>query len=575
MEDIKVNSTQEELDLTEIISIIFKRWILILGFVILGVIAAVCVNSLVRPMYEATTLLMINKEDAGKIDASPYGSFMSEEDYYRTQYQLLESRSLLERVYARMDLNQYEQFANPNGVKKLHAALRIDPISRSRLVNIRVRAYDPQLAAEISNEVANTFVAENLSNRISMGQDVIRALENSENSFAEQELLNSMPQVVNSDFIKSLKQQVASLESQKAELAAKYTDQHPEVLSVNGKLTALKAQINQETRRLVQSIKIELSGQFSGNNIRVVDPAVTPTAPVRPRKLFNLAIGILVGGLFGLLLVFALEFLDQSITSSEDLENKLHLPFLGFIPKEKRKEREAEYATMLKQGNFLLGENIRNIRTMLGFALADEPNAPFLITSAVQGEGKSNLSSNLVVALAQSGKKILVIDGDLRRSRLHKVFRLSLDKGLSNIWSRDPKKADYAANVQPVADVKNLFVMTSGQRPPNPAELLTMPKLGDFLSWAQKNYDQVVVDCPAILPVADTMLWGRYIPRAIFLVRYGKTNARLAQVALNKLQKASIKLLGAVIGQYKPGGLAYGKYGYYKSYHYYEDKEKK
>ena len=575
MENISKNTTNEELDLTEILIILFKRFWLIVAFVLLGMVAAICVNMLVRPMYEATALLMINKEDAGKIDASPYGSFMSEEDYYRTQYQLLESRSLLERVYKRMDLNQYEQFANPGGVKKLHSALRIDPITRSRLVNVRVRAYDPQLAAEIANEVTNTFVAENLSNRISMGQDVIRALESSENSAAEQELLNSMPQVVNSDFIKSLKQQVASLESQKAELAAKYTNQHPALLSVNGQLSALRAQISRETRRLVQSIKIELSGQFSGNNIRVVDPAIKPSTPVKPRKLVNLIIGILAGGMLGLLLSFILEFLDQSITSSEDLENKLHLPFLGFIPTEKRKERESEYATMLKPGNFLLPENIRNIRTMLGFALADQPNAPFLIVSSLQREGKSNLSANLLVALAQSGKKVLLVDGDLRRSRVHKIFHLSLDKGLSNIWSNDSKKADYAYNVQPVADVPNLFVMTSGQRPPNPAELLTTPKLGDFLAWAQKKYDQVVVDCPAILPVADTMLWGRYIPRAIFLVRYGTTNAKLAKIALDKLQKAGIKILGAVIGQYKTVGLSYGRYGYYKNYHYYEDKEKK
>ena len=568
-------TTTEELDLSEIFSIILKRFWLIVACVLLGLSAAVGVNLLLRPVYEATVLLMINKEEAGKLDATSYGSFLSEEDYYRTQYQLLESRSLLERVYTQLNLNQYEQFANPNGVKKLQGALRIMPIVRSRLVNVGVRAYDPQLATEIANAVASTFVAENVSNRISMGKDVILALESSENSPAEQELLNSMPQVVNSDFIKSLKQQVAKLESQKADLSSKYTNQHPALLSVNGQLAALKTQINQETRRLVQSIKIELSGQFSGNNIRIVDPAIVPQNPVSPRKVLNLAIGLFLGGLLGILLVFMLEFLDQSIDSSEDLENKLHLPFLGFIPKEKLKERETEYATMLKQGNFLLAENIRNIRTMLGFALADEPNAPFLITSALQGEGKSNLSSNLLVALAQSGKKVLLIDGDLRRSRLHKVFRLSIDKGLSNIWSSDAKKADYAANIQPVADVKNLFAMTSGQRPPNPAELLTTPKLGDLLAWAQKNYDQVVVDCPAILPVADTMLWGRYIPRAIFLVRCGKTNAKLAKVALDKLQKAGIKLLGAVIGQYKMGGLSYGKYGYYKSYHYYEDSDKK
>ncbi len=570
------NIQNEELDFSYYINVIFKRFWLIVAMVAVGLVAAILVNIFMRPAYKATVLMMINQEDAGKIDATPYSSFTSEEDYYRTQYQLLASRSLLEKVYKNMDLNQYEQFANPRGLNKLQGALNIDPVTRSRLVNVSITAYDPKLAAEIANTLTNTFVADNVSNRVFMGQDVIAALESTERSPEEQELLNSMPQVVNSDFIKTLKQQAAQLSAQRAKLAAKYTAQHPELISVQNQLNAVNEQINTETRRLVQSIKIELSGQFSGNNIRIVDPAVTPDKPVRPRKLINLAIGLLAGGILGLGLVFVLEFLDQSVKSSEDLEEKLHLPFLGFVPYEKTKKKESEYATMLKTGNFLLAENVRNIRTMLDFALSDNHNAPFLITSSLQGEGKSNLSSNLLVAMAQAGKKVLLVDGDLRRARVHRVFKLSTEKGLSNIWDADPKKADYAANVQPVKDVPNLFVMTSGQRPPNPAELLNTPKLADFLQWAQKNFDQVVIDCPAILPVSDTLLWGKYVPRAVFVIKYGQTNAKLAQVALDKLQKAGIKILGAVIGHYRPEGLSYGKYGYYKTYSYYnEDKDKK
>lgn len=567
-----MRDTEKELDLTEIVGIVLKRFWLVVGFALCGLVAAVLVNTFMRPVYEATALLMINKEDAGKLDASPYGSFMSEEDYYRTQYQLLESRSLLEQVYRKLNLAQYKEFQSPNAIEKLHRAITIAPITRSRLVNVRARAYDPQLAAEISNALVNTFVQDNLSNRISMGQDVILALESSEKSPKEQELLNSMPQVVNSDFIKTLKQQAATLESQRAQLAAKYTEKHPELISITSQLNTVNAQIARETRRLVQSIKIELSGQFSGNNVRIVDPAIVPVRPVRPRKLVNLAVGLLGGGLLGLLLVFASEFLDQSVKSSEDLENKLGLPFLGFVPYEKNKKRTVEYAGLLQSGNSLLAENIRNIRTMLGFALADAPHAPFLVTSSMQGEGKSHLSTNLVVALAQAGKKVLVIDGDLRRSRLHKIFRVSVEKGLSNIWSNKDEQASYENNVQAVKEVKNLFVMTSGQRPPNPAELLNTPKLANFLDWAQQHFDQVVVDCPAILPVSDTMLWGRLIPRAIFIIRYGKTYAKLAHVALDRLNKAGIKILGAVITQYHAQGLSYGKYGYYKSYHYYEDK---
>lgn len=567
------NTTNEELDLSYCINLVFKRFWLLVAMVALGLVAAVLVNLLMRPAYKATALMMINKEDAGKIDATPYGSFASEEDYYRTQYQLLQSRSLLSKVYTKMKLGQVEEFANPNGLKKLEKSLDVAPITRSRLVNVSATAYDPSLAADIVNTLTDTFVADNVSNRVFMGQDVIAALESTERSSAEQELLNSMPQVVNSDFIKTLKQQASKLAADRARLLAKYTTNHPDVISVQNQLDAVNGQINTETRRLVQSIKIELSGQFSGNNIRVIDPAVTPEKPVRPRKLMNLAIGLLGGGLLGLMLVFVLEFLDQSVKSSEDLEEKLGLPFLGFVPYEKLKKKEREYATLLKDGNSLVAENVRNVRTMLDFSLAGEHNAPILITSSLQGEGKSHLSSNLLVALAQTGKKVLLVDGDLRRARVHRVFKLSTEKGLSNIWDADPQKADYAANIQPVKDVPNLFVMTSGQRPPNPAELLNTPKLADFIAWATQHYDQVVVDCPAIMPVSDTLLWGKYIPRAVFVIKYGQTNAKLAQLALDKLKKAGIKVLGAVIGHYRPEGLSYGKYGYYKNYSYYNEEK--
>ena len=567
------NTTNEELDVTYCLNLIFKRFWLLVAMVSLGLVAAVLVNLLMRPAYKATALMMINKEDAGKIDSSPYGSFASEEDYYRTQYQLLQSRSLLSKVYTKMKLGQVEEFANPNGLKKVEKSLDVAPITRSRLVNVSATAYDPTLAADIVNTLTDTFVADNVSNRVFMGQDVIAALESTERSSAEQELLNSMPQVVNSDFIKTLKQQASKLAADRARLLAKYTTNHPDVISVQNQLDAVNGQINTETRRLVQSIKIELSGQFSGNNIRVIDPAIAPEKPVRPRKLINLAIGLLGGGLLGLMLVFVLEFLDQSVKSSEDLEEKLGLPFLGFVPYEKLKKKEREYATLLKDGNSLVAENVRNVRTMLDFSLAGEHNAPILITSSLQGEGKSHLSSNLLVALAQTGKKVLLVDGDLRRARVHRVFKLSTEKGLSNIWDADPKKADYAANIQPVKDVPNLFVMTSGQRPPNPAELLNTPKLADFIAWATQHYDQVVVDCPAIMPVSDTLLWGKYIPRAVFVIKYGQTNAKLAQLALDKLKKAGIKVLGAVIGHYRPEGLSYGKYGYYKNYSYYNEEK--
>ena len=229
---------------------------------------------------------------------------------------------------------------------------------------------------------------------------------------------------------------------------------------------------------------------------------------------------------------------------------------------------------MIKEGNFLTAEQIRNIRTMLDFALADDRKVPIIVASSVQGEGKSFFAVNLAVALAQTQKKVLLIDGDLRRSRLHKVFKLSNEKGITNIWKQDKKTADFANNIQET-EIENLSVMTSGTRPPNPSELLNTPLLEVFIKWANENYDTVIVDCPAVLPVSDTLLWGKYINKAVFVVKYGSTNSKLAEIALDKMKSVGIKVLGGVISQYEPKGMTYTKYGYYKNYSYYAEQTNK
>ena len=110
--------------------------------------------------------------------------------------------------------------------------------------------------------------------------------------------------------------------------------------------------------------------------------------------------------------------------------------------------------------------------------------------------------------------------------------------------------------------------MTSGTRPPNPSELLNTP-IETFVKWATENFDMVIVDCPAVLPVSDTLLWGKYISKAIFVIKYGSTNTKLVESALDKIKNVGIKILGGVISQYEPKGLTYNKYGYYKNYSYY------
>lgn len=568
MEIMENNIEQESFDFSFYLEAFLKHWRLIAFMAFLGIIGAVIVNTLMQPRYRASVLMMIDRENSGRIEQVSFGSWTSDEDYYRTQYELLESRTLLEKIYNDLKLSQEPEFAK--GWKVLQKSLKIEPITRSRLVNISVSSYDPKLAAQITNYLAKSFTLQNVKNRISMAQEVIAALESTEQSSAQKELLNSLPQVINSDFIKGLKKEEMETSSQLALLLGKYTENHPEVISVQKKLDTIRNTIDRETKRLLQSIKIDLSGQFSANNIRIVDDAVVPLKPYRPCKIINIIIGIFVGCLIGIIFGLVWEFIDQTVKTSKDIEDKFKIPLLGFVPHEKQKKGFEDYRIMLKEGNVLTAENVRNIRTMLSFSLNANQIKTLLITSSLQGEGKSFFSSSIAAAFAQAGKKVLLIDGDLRRGRLHRIFKISNEQGLSSLWSAENSLDKFEKNIQKT-DVKGLSVLTSGPRPANSSELLSTPILKTLIEKLSNSFDLILVDCPASLPVADTFIWGQIIPRAVFAVRQGKTPIKSALFTLERLKQANIKVIGGILNDCYKIGITYGEYGYYRKY-YSEDK---
>ena len=564
-----MNEIQEDtIDFSFYFQALSKHWLLIVCMAALGILGAILTNALMQARYKSTVLMMIDRENSGRIEQISFGSWTSDEDYYRTQYKLLESKTLLEKVYKDLNLSEIPEYAG--GWKELKKSLIISPITRSRLVEVTITSFDRHLATQIANYLAQSFAQQNIKNRLSMAGEVITALESTEQSPEQQELLNSLPQVVNSDFIKGLKNQELAKSSELSKLLGKYTEQHPEVISLKKQLASIQNIIDRETRRLLQSIKIDLSGQFSANNIRIVDEAVVPERPYRPRKILNVGIGMLAGLILGVILSLLSEFINQNIKSAKEVEDILKLPLLGFIPHEKQRKGFEDYRIMLKEGNVLTAENIRNIRTMVSFSLNAGKVKSLLITSSLQGEGKSFLSSSLSTAFAQAGKKVLLVDGDLRRGRLHRIFKISNEKGLSSLWTEGQTIEGTKKNIQKT-DVKNLSVLTSGPRPANSSELLSTPILKEFIENLFNTFDLVLIDCPASLPVADTFLWGQIIDKAIFTVRQGKTAVKSAKFALERMKQTNIKVIGCVINDCHQSGTPYGEYGYYRSY--YNDKK--
>ncbi len=568
------SSTDDELDLSHYLDVLLRRrWIVISGFTIVFV-SVLLYTFTVRPVFEGSALLVIEKERGGGGSAgiSADGTMVESNnlDYYETQYKLLKSDSLIQQVYDKLNLGQTGDFAQPHGPRKLGNAIRVAPILRSRLVYVKADSHDAALAARIANGLVQTFVEQNLASQLFISKEVLQALQVKDSDAAARGGYGSLPAVVNNTLIQQLKASDAKLQSEYADMSARLTPRHPDMIALHANITSLEAQIQIETDKIVQSLKTELSGQLKGNNVRIVDAAQVPEHPIKPKKMTSVLLGLMAGFAFGVGLAFLVELIDQSVRTQEDVEKKLGLPFLGQIPFAAGVDN-AVYGALLAKELSLSSEAVRNLRTMVDFAGVAHNAKALLITSTIQDEGKTYISANLAVAFSQIGEKVLLINGDLRRPSIHKHFGVSTERGLSDFLAKGQRVEELAGLAQ-TTHVPGVHVLVCGTRPPNPSELLNTPRLGALIAWAKTNYDRVIIDCTPMYPIHDTLLWGRHVGAAVFIVRYGATRAPLVSKACQRLQEGGLKILGAVVNAAKPGGLAYSSYGYYyqQYYHAYE-----
>ena len=563
------NETDPEFDLTHYLDLVMRRrWVVLSVFVSVVILTALITFN-TRPVFQAQSLLIIEKERGNNVISLGGPTVeLSNEDYYQTQYKLLKSEALLKTVYKRLNLESLPEYAGVYGYLKLLDTVIVAPVPRSRLVYVKANSYDPPLSAKIANTVAEVFIEENLSNQLFISKDVLNALQSEKSGEKSRAVYESLPAVVNNLLIQQLKQEAAHLQAQVAEASGRYTPKHPQVVSLTANLHALQSQITTETDKVIQSLKIDLSGQLMGNNIRLVDAAVPPLKPIKPRKLLNTLLSLIGGMVLGLFAAMLVEFIDQTVRTQDDVENKLGLPFLGMVPFTNQIKKQTAYNHLLLPEHTLISESIRNLRTMVDFAEVGQKCRSFMVTSSVQGEGKSYVCASLATAFAQAGERVLLMDGDLRRSNLHKIFGISNAKGLSDFLAGGHDVADLKPMIQP-SDVKNLAILTCGPRPPNPAELLNTPRLSAALAWAGEQYDRVIVDCPPMFPISDALLVGKYINSCVFVSAFGKTRVPLIKSAARRLTGSGVKLLGMVVNMSKFGGMSYAYNGYYQyNYHY-------
>lgn len=297
------------------------------------------------------------------------------------------------------------------------------------------------------------------------------------------------------------------------------------------------------------------------NNIALVDPAIAPTVPSSPKLMLNLLLALLVGIALAAAAVFVLENLDERLRTQEEVSRVLGVPLLGTVPA----VEGGNMMELVKDPKSSISEAYMTLQTNLGFTTDHGFPRSIAITSSIPAEGKSTSSFALARSLSRTGKKVLLVDMDLRRPRMAKLLGLDSSKGVSNYLAGDP---DWGSLVHPAA-VDRLSVMPSGPIPPSAAELLSGPRLGQLVQQLLGQFDHVILDSPPLLGIADATLIAGAVEGMVLVVEAERVPTRVVRAAISRLQSANARIFGAVLTRYRP---ARNGSGYDYEYYNYADK---
>jgi succinoglycan biosynthesis transport protein ExoP len=429
-------------------------------------------------------------------------------------------------------------------------------------------------------------------------------------------MLDSFPAVLSNDYIQKIRTDLADLQRQQAQLADRYGERHPEVIKNRTAIQSAEAKLRTELSKIVESVHSEYQAALSEEqslqgaldaqksealtlnrkgieygvlqreaesnrqiyealmqrtketgitsesrttNVRIIDPAEVPRGPISPNVTHELTVTFGISLLVAVGVAFGFEYLDNRIRTPQEMKAQLGVPFLGMVPSvPKDKAIGDPLLARAVPANF--AEAFKSIRTNVLFSSAEDGMRSVVVTSSGPGEGKSIVSCNIAVALAQAGQRVLLIDGDMRRPRVHEIFGTDQEPGLSNVLTGASKPSEA---IRRCPTVHGLWLLGSGHIPPNPAELLGSHRFREFMGSLEEHFDWVVVDSPPVLVVTDSSIVGNQASGVVFVVGSDKTSRQAARAAVEQLDAANARIIGSVLNRVN---LARHQY-YYSSYY--------
>ncbi|MDY7545663.1 polysaccharide biosynthesis tyrosine autokinase [Glaciimonas sp. CA11.2] len=502
-------------------------------------------------------------------------------------------------------------------IEKLQTSMAIaEKGKQSGIIGITLEGTNPTLTSNILNQIGQEYVRQNVERKSEEAEkslsfldkqlpDLKRQLEQSESKFNQ--FRNASGTVDLGEEGKMLLQQsiiaqtkMIELKQKREELLVRFTTGHPAVVGIDSQMKEIVAEMQAITTRIkrlplleqdvlrlsrdvklntdlytallnsAQQLRLVKAGKVG--NVRLVDAAMVPEKPIKPNRPIVIAIAVLIGLFLGVMCAFIKKSLFGGISDSHEIEQMLGLTVYANVPHSKQqvdlyqrvlaKSKQVSVLAQIDPTDTAI-ESLRSFRTSLQFSMLDAKNNIIMITGPTPGLGKSFVSVNVAAVLAVAGKKVLLIDADLRKGYLHQYFGFGRENGLSELVA-GTVSLEQAVHK---SVVENVDFISTGRFPPNPSELLLHENIGQLLKSLSGSYDYIFIDTPPVLAVSDTLILGPHVGALFMITRAGQSTIGDIKESMKRCSHTGIPVKGVIFNDIKrrPGSYGYGyKYGKYR-----------
>ena len=551
---------------------------------------------------------------------SPYYDSMT----FETEKHIIKSKAVAEGVVDKLGL---APAGSPEGregwTRRVQAAISVDKEQDTRIYLLRVRFSAPDLARKIANTAAEVYIELSVGEKRASAQKSLSLLTSQiaelKNQIAKSQLglidyINKEgapeadgrlpvegegdPARPEASLLSTLHARLVQLNIERGDLLIKYLEDHPQVKEADQQIEVLRATIASEEARLNRSRKkaieygilqkeaqvnqelynvllkklaeLDLSREGIESDIAIIEKADRPPAPVAPQKKRNLFLGALLGILLGLGAIFVTEFLDPTLQTPEEVESFLDLPVLASIPRMAKtpgmnEEDANQFLCLISERSPRSHETemFKRLRTSIRFSDFEATTLALLVTSSSPREGKTTVSTNLAITTAHAGARTVLVDTDMRRPAVDRIFGLS---GTTGIAAYLQGQAGLDEIIHPTA-IPNLSVIPAGSIPANPAELLESPRLRELVPLLKARFDRVIFDSPPAGALADALILAALVDGVILVCFAGHIDKRFILRTKQQLEKSGAKLYGVVLNYIELKMRSY--YYYYHSVYKY------